>query len=87
MTQFGIQNQFLTPLTHKGWQQLPRFLIKQFSHTRFLEQWSIEAEIVGIEGKKQTRFTTMATWPANDLLFLWVKSISDMICVVLQGML
>lgn len=24
----------------------------------------------------------MTTWPANDLLFLWVNSISDMICVL-----
>lgn len=32
MTQFGIQNQFPLPLTHRGWQKLPGFLLKHFSH-------------------------------------------------------
>lgn len=50
MTQFGIQNQFTDA---QGSVKADQILMTAFEpQTRFLKQWSIEAETVGRKGDK-----------------------------------
>lgn len=52
-----------SPTDMQGLAKAGRILMTAFEpQTRFLKQWSIEAETVGMKGeKKQRHFTTMTT--------------------------